>query len=133
MRVEIEPPKYKVKVDRPQKDREAVREIVEDAQQRTEPFDLGPDVWYRTRFSFQTEIMSELGQLHFMRFLSEHSAVRLSGPVRLTNDVLLEFDQSQSDPTPHAIPSALRLTSRWERQDWGQDPLHNVPSLNRQL
>jgi hypothetical protein len=105
IRVEIKAPSFRVKVDRSQKDRLAVREIVEEARQNTEALNLGLGVWYKTRFSSEVPILSPIGQLHFMRLLSEHPRRRLNGPVRFSNDVLLEFDQKDADPGPIALPN----------------------------
>lgn len=102
--IEIKAPKFRVKVTPPSRDRAAIRDIVDEAWQRTQAGNFGDGLWYKTRFSSQVSTMSALGQLHFMRFLSEHANRRVQGPVRLTNGVLLEFEQKATDPSPLAIP-----------------------------
>jgi hypothetical protein len=103
--LDIKPPTFKVAWQSTKQDRQAVDAIIKEAWQRTQALDLGPGAWYRTRFISEVSLNSNLGQLHFMRILSEHQRRRLHGPVRFTGDVLLEFEQKDLSPTPIAIPN----------------------------
>jgi hypothetical protein len=103
--LDIKPPTFKVAWQSTKQDRQAVDAIIKEAWQRTQALDLGPGAWYQTRFISEVSLNSDLGQLHFMRILSEHQRRRLHGPVRFTGDVLLQFEQKDLSPTPIAIPN----------------------------
>jgi hypothetical protein len=105
IQLEIKAPRFRVETRQPSRDRAAMRQIVTDAWQSTRAFNVGEGVWYKTRFTSQVPMIGPLAQLHFMRFLSEHTSRRPSGPIRLSNKVLLEFEQNQQDPNAPAVPS----------------------------
>ena len=105
IRLEIKAPKFRLKVDRPHSDRQAVREIVAEAWRNTQALNLGPGLWYRTQFSSEVNLLGPLGQLHFIRLMSEHPRRRVTGPIRFSNSVLFEFDQKATDPSPITPPN----------------------------
>jgi hypothetical protein len=111
--LDIKPPRYKVNWTSATQDGPVVDAIVDEAWGRTQTSDFGPGAWYKTKFISEVNLNSDLGQLHFRRSLSEHQRRRLHGPVRFTNDVLLEFEQKNLQPTPIAIPNfAVQATMR---------------------
>lgn len=105
IRVDIKAPKFRVRVTQSDGDRTAVRAVLDEAWQRTEAFDLGGGVWYKTRFASDVAMISSLGQLHFLRFMSEAVNRRVVGPVRFSNSVLLEFEQKHAEPNPFGTPN----------------------------
>lgn len=103
--LDLKPPRYKLEWKSAKHDRQAVEAIINEAWRRTETLDLGSGAWYKTRFTSEVDLGTDLGQLHFMRILSEHQRRRLHGPARFTSDVLLEFEQKDLSPTPIALPN----------------------------
>ena len=98
--LDIMPPAFQLRWSSSDEDRPAVEAIIEEAWRRTRARDLGPGTWFRTRFTSQVGWSTDVYHLQVTRFVMEHRQRRYSGRFRFTDEVLLEFEQRQSNPGP---------------------------------
>lgn len=98
--LDIMPPASQLRWSSSDEDRPAVEAIIKEAWRRTRARDLGPGTWFRTRFTSQVGWSTDVYNLHVTRFMMEHRQRRYSGRFRFTDEILLEFEQRQSNPGP---------------------------------
>lgn len=104
IKITLAPPAFRLTVDPGDAPRRDVRRIVDEAWKAAHAGNLGPGHWRRVAFEAKHEFFTAAGDLHFMRLLRDHPKRRLEGPVRFSNDVLLQFTQNKAEPSSLALP-----------------------------
>jgi hypothetical protein len=105
--LDIKPPAFQLKWSSSDEDRPAVEAIIKEARRRTQARDLGPGTWFQTRFTSQVGWSTDVYNLHVTRFMMEHRQRRPSGRFRFTDEILLDFEQGQSNPGPINPPDFI--------------------------
>lgn len=115
IRISFPPPAGSLSIEVVPESAADISRIVAEAAAHANAGDLGPGYWYEMSLSCDVGLEG-LMPIHFMRSLSEHK--RFEGAWILGSDCLIEFVQSNTDPSPIIIPkfevsAAFRVPSPW--------------------